>query len=61
VHDVKPSWHKAVGGVHLTFAVHAVHEPLLHTSFVPQDVPSALAVVASVHVATPFVQADTVP
>jgi hypothetical protein len=61
VQDVTPLWQALEGGVHTRPAVHATQEPVLHTRFVPHDVPSATAIIELVQVATPFVHADTVP
>jgi hypothetical protein len=57
VHEVVPVWH--ADGEHGVPAVHAVHEPLLQTSFVPQGVP-LVAFVALTHVVDP-VEHETVP
>ena len=58
-HDVAPVWH-GFAGAHVTFEVHGTHWALLHTSFVPQGVPSDTTVPVSVHVATPL-EHDVVP
>jgi hypothetical protein len=47
-------------GVQIASAVHAPHVPLLHTMFVPQALPFAALLPASVHVAVPLLQ-DRMP
>jgi hypothetical protein len=59
-HEVTPVW-QALAGTQPRFAVQALQAPALHTMLVPQAVPLLTAVVASLHVATPPVQALTVP
>jgi hypothetical protein len=54
VHDVVPVWHSLVG-VHDAPVVHALHDPLSQTSFVPHEVPLETLVPVSVHTATPVV------
>jgi hypothetical protein len=48
-HDVVPVWH-GLAGAHDSPAVHALHEPLSHTSLVPHEVPLAALVSWSTHV-----------
>ena len=57
--DVDPVWH-TLAGVHATFAVHPLQEPLSQTSLVPHDVPLATCVPVSVHTDTP-VEHEVVP
>jgi hypothetical protein len=52
-HEVVPLWQ--ADGLHETPAVHATHEPPLHTMFVPHEVPSATLPVA-LHVGVPVEQ-----
>jgi hypothetical protein len=52
VQTVVPVWHALVG-VHDAPVVHPLHDPLSHTSLVPQEVPLATAVPVSVHTETP--------
>jgi hypothetical protein len=59
VHDVIPVW-QAFAGVHARPAVQGTHAPLLHTAFVPHDVPSVAAFPLSVHVDEPEAH-DVVP
>lgn len=61
---ISPFWHGLSPGLHGAFAVHAAHEPALQTPVVAplvHDVPSVAATSVSVQVATPFVQAETLP
>jgi hypothetical protein len=53
-HDVVPVWQDA--GVQERPAVHATHEPLLHTMFVPHAVPSAAFDPVSPHAIPPSPQ-----
>ncbi len=57
--DVDPLW-QALTGVHTAPVVHALHEPLSHTSLVPHVVPLTASLPVSVHVETP-VEHDVVP
>ena len=59
--DVTPLWQALVVGVHTRPAVHWTQLPVLHTRFIPHDVPSATAVPELAHVAMPFGHAETVP
>jgi hypothetical protein len=54
-HDVVPAWQTLPPGLHPTFAVHATHDPLSQTMFVPHDVPLATLPV-ELHVGVPVEQ-----
>jgi hypothetical protein len=57
-HVVVPTWQVLPPGLHATPPVHATHEPLSQTMFVPHDVPLPTVVVA-VQAGVPVEQAVT--